>query len=717
MADDRGVTPRTRYRGAQPFGDDRVSRLTFFGRDAAVRTLTDQVLANRLVVVYARSGMGKSSLLNAGVAPRLREAGCQPLMLRVNDLRAGPVQAVRAGVRAEAQRQGVEYVEGHAGSLWSFFKTLEFWRGDTLLTPVLVLDQFEELFTLQAPDERDALLAELAPLVRGVAPPLPADAPAMSDAPPALHVVLSLREEFLGMLDDAADRIPQIMDHRFRLTPLGREDAVQAMQGPAAVADPALALAPFTLDPAFVDTVLERLGRQGTGRGRGRGQVEPFHLQLICQRVEETIGRRKASDGALRPFTMADFGGEPALAATLAQFYARAIEAVSDARMRAPARRLCEEYLISPEGRRLSLEALEIRKQLRLSEQALLELVDSRLLRTDRRSDSLYYELGHDALVEPILATRRTQAMLYGWVAKAAGGLGVVVSVTVVLLIAAAVAVAEEGQPDAETTVMIVLLSLGSAALGWASLQVLRSGARTHRRFQWRGRRPSDDEMAAQTAYVPWYRRAAGFALQSLGMLTLASCALVGVAGAVLATAILLGQGVLPEWASSFGDEHSGPFYAAYYANPVRESIWAVLQVVALVPVGLALRHWGRRLRGSSEAVPPHGDAVPAARRLAPWPRGGLRDALAAAWLALLPFAWWLFRHCGGAGRGSMPEVWPAALLPYDLSRTCAYVAEGTTDGGSHHLGVIVVAIGLTLASLLRLGSIARRARGWFGRS
>jgi len=716
MADDRSAPPRTRYRGAQPFGDDRVSRLTFFGRDAAAQTLTDQVLANRLVVVYAKSGMGKSSLLNAGVAPRLREAGCQPLMLRVNDLHAGPVQAVRAGVRAEAERQGVEYVDGHAGSLWTFFKTVEFWRGDTLLTPVLVLDQFEELFTLQSPAARDALLAELAPLVRGVAPPLPADAPAMSDAAPALHVVLSLREEFLGMLDDAADRIPQIMDHRFRLTPLGRDDAVQAMQGPAAVADPALALAPFTLDPPFVDAVLAHLGRQG-GPAGGRGQVEPFHLQLICQRVEETMARRAAAVAERRPFTMADFGGEPALAATLAQFYNRAIEAVSEPRMRAPARRLCEEYLISPEGRRLSLEALEIRKQLRLSERALQELVDSRLLRTDRRSDNLYYELGHDALVEPILATRRTQAMLYGWVAKGAGGLGVAVAVTFVVLVIAALATAEAEKVDGETLAGVLLLVVGSAGLGWASLQVLRSGSRTHRRFQWRGRRPSDDEMAAQTRFVPWPRRAAGWTLQSLGVSVLGFCAIVGVAGAVLAAAVLQGRGVLPGWASVFDDGHSGPYYAAFYANPVRESVWALLQVVALLPIGLALRRWGRRLRGLEVEAAPAGDEGRGPLLRAVWRHDGARDALAAAWLALLPMVGLLFRHCGGAGAGRLPEAWPAMLRPYDLARTCEYVAAGAADGGSHHFGVIVVLIGLTLASLLRLGSIVRRVRGWFGRA
>jgi putative ribosome biogenesis GTPase RsgA len=56
----------TRYPGARLFSDDALSRKIFFGREREATALTDQILANRMVVVYARSGLGKSSLLNAG---------------------------------------------------------------------------------------------------------------------------------------------------------------------------------------------------------------------------------------------------------------------------------------------------------------------------------------------------------------------------------------------------------------------------------------------------------------------------------------------------------------------------------------------------------------------------------------------------------------------------------------------------------------------------
>ena len=161
----------TRYPGAQPFSDDDFSRKVFFGREQASITLTDQVLANRMVVVYAKSGLGKTSLLNAGVARRLRDEGYLPLIVRVNDVQQGPLVSVLEGIRAEAERQQVEYVPGMPDSLWTFFKTAEFWRGDLLLTPVLILDQFEELFTLQSEQHRTSFLTDLSYLVRGVRPP------------------------------------------------------------------------------------------------------------------------------------------------------------------------------------------------------------------------------------------------------------------------------------------------------------------------------------------------------------------------------------------------------------------------------------------------------------------------------------------------------------------------------------------------------------------
>src|SRR5215831_14105897 len=78
---------------------------------------------------------------------------------------ARPRASVLQGISAAAERQGTEYIAGDPSSLWSFFKTAEFWHGDILVKPVLILDQFEELFTLQSPEARMNFLSELGYLV------------------------------------------------------------------------------------------------------------------------------------------------------------------------------------------------------------------------------------------------------------------------------------------------------------------------------------------------------------------------------------------------------------------------------------------------------------------------------------------------------------------------------------------------------------------------
>ena len=96
---------------------------------------------------------------------------------------------------------------------------------------------------------------------------------------------------------------------------------------------------------------------------------------------------------------------------------------MSDRRSRRASSRLCEEYLISPEGRRLSLEENELHRQLGLSSETLGELVASRLLRSESRSESTYYELSHDALVEPILESRSNAAQIMGFLGIGSGAL------------------------------------------------------------------------------------------------------------------------------------------------------------------------------------------------------------------------------------------------------------------------------------------------------
>ena len=403
-----------RYRGTAPFQYSQVDRRTFFGRDRETRSLLSLVLAERLVVVFGKSGMGKSSLINAGLTDPLLERGFLPMTIRFTDHGRDLVGELLDGVRAAARAADVEIVGADQSDLWSFFKTAEFWsRGDDLLQPVLVLDQFEELFTFHGPEPRRQFIAQLAELVRGRSasgrssePALPG-APALDASPAKIKIVLSLREDYLADLEELAHDIPGILQHRFRVGPLMAEHARDAIVKPAALDQAEFETPPFVYTEGALQRILAFLARRRQGDQTVSGdEVEPAQLQLVCQYVEELVRTRLARGSGAIQISETDLGGESQLQRVLENFYDRTLVSIDSPRQRRRIRRLCEQRLISSAGRRLTEAEEEIERQHGVSKETLRRLVDTRLLRPEPRLGGVFYELSHDTLVEPI---RRSQ--------------------------------------------------------------------------------------------------------------------------------------------------------------------------------------------------------------------------------------------------------------------------------------------------------------------
>lgn len=400
---------RTRYPGAHPFSDDELSSKLFFGREAEITSLTHQIIANRLVVLFARSGLGKTSLINAGIAGKLRAKGFLPLTVRLNDVERGPLGSIYRGIESYCAEHGVEYVQGPQDSLWRFFTTAQFWSKDLLMTPVLILDQFEELFTLQSEENANAFLDEFSFLVRGIPPSTSENEQALADSPPPIRILISIREDFLADLEQISDRIPEILDKRFRLLPLKRESAADALESPAKLENASLATLSFGISEDTKEAILDMLDRRHSPSSlKSAGSIEPFQLQLICQRIEEVARLAQNREQVQRVVvSLADIGGKKKLSKVLEQFYKTRIRSVPSWFQRKKVRRLCSEFLISPSGRRLRLEESEVLRLTGVKASSLQVLVDQRLLRRENTADGCYYELSHDSLVAPVLDSTR----------------------------------------------------------------------------------------------------------------------------------------------------------------------------------------------------------------------------------------------------------------------------------------------------------------------
>ncbi|HEY1803974.1 MAG TPA: YCF48-related protein [Terracidiphilus sp.] len=695
-----------RYPGAQPFRDDEFSRRTFFGREPASVALTDQILANRLVIVYAKSGLGKTSLLNAGVAPRLREANSLPLFVRVNDIKNGPLHSVFEGVRAEAERQQVEYNPGDTNSLWSFFKTVEFWRNDLLLTPVLILDQFEELFTLQSHEAREGFLSELGYLVRGIAPPSqPKSESASSEGPPTIRVVLSLREDFLGLLEEASDHIPEILDHRYRLAPLTYEMASKAITGPAAIEARDASTRAFRLEPDVVTSVLAYLTKSTVAaRGSAGGNVEPFHLQLICQRIESIAAfKQKLSSGEV-VVDFKDLGGDAALAETLENFYTDAIRSLPVRYLRGAVRVLCEQYLISPEGRRLSVEERELLRQLKLPRETLSQLVERRLLRTDRRSDSTYYELSHDALVQPVLASRRVQALVVSWAAVLAGSIVCVAAAAFILLCLFTVFAGTSN--TSSTYVVLPLFAVLSLFVGAGGLAWFRSGLQRLRRY----RRHTASEFAeALPTLQPLKVRMLGWALLLLGASVIGVWGLIGLFGLVKYGTPIVTSGAVPKWLTWMAaDVTSG--WVIVHDHPWFEMTWWVVEHTIIILFGSLILRLGMR------AMWPHKFRVRRAAAALPGIAYFSRSALAFAKgicgsIALVGAAigFYILRSCATVWHGNAPSWLTGTFVSYRFTDSCQAFST-KPDWGAISFAVFFVSLLILSIAWLRSAVLNLRA-------
>jgi PKD repeat protein len=430
--DSSDVETKSRYPGAPPFDDSTIDRLLFRGRRDDARKALHSILGDDLFVLYAPSGIGKTSLLKASVLDQLRAREMWPVLVRLDARSQRAVSLVRSALRQEERWTGVEVLglDEPAATLPELMANVEIWERDILQLPVLVFDQFEELFTLWSASQRSAFIEEFAGCIRPGAVRR-SSSPPTSTTRRLQKIVVVIREDFLGHLEVFSADVPMILANRQRLEPLTREQARRAIEGPAELTDDEvragfaddvkrpwskdsgpveLRSPPFRYEPDALGLMIDFLcSKDEGGETRLTDHVEPFQLQIVCQHVErEIVPSRAAADGEI-VVTESNLGGHEGLSAILRDYYRRQIEAL-DPDDRDDARRLCERGLISKSERRLSLEVGEIESSFGVGPELLQELVELRLIRSDQRVGSTYYELAHDTLVAPVLVDRRERA-------------------------------------------------------------------------------------------------------------------------------------------------------------------------------------------------------------------------------------------------------------------------------------------------------------------
>lgn len=399
------MSNRYRYPGAKPFQTDQQD--IYFGRSKDAETLFQLTALERLVVLYSKSGLGKSSLINAGLIPRIRqERQTLPITVRFG-AQMSEVSNAPATTTAERIAAGktfhalLEKLVPGDRSLWAYAKSRQLQDAD-FGNFILIFDQFEELFTYSTEAVLD-FKKQLGELIYTHIPQRYRDAieqriGELSDEElEALHrplngqVLLAIRSDRLHLLDRISDYLPTILSHCYELDAMDMEQATRAIERPAGAAGD-FASPPFRYEPAALAAILDFLTEKGAEK------IESFQLQILCQSVEQNVMRQQLQSVGVQHL------GD--LEAIYENYYDDQIGNIKDPKEQLAARLLIEDELIfEAEERRLSLYEGIITQ--RINAETLRQLVDHHLLRAEPSAQGGYtYELSHDTLVAPVLKSK-----------------------------------------------------------------------------------------------------------------------------------------------------------------------------------------------------------------------------------------------------------------------------------------------------------------------
>ena len=370
---------------------DEDSSNYFFGRAAETEELLRLIRRKTLTLLYGQSGLGKTSLLNAGAIPQLRREGYLPIPVRV-DHNAGtpsPLQQVKDALSQALSSAGVPVRPiGPDESLWEYLhaKDLVFREKNGCL--VFIFDQFEEVFTLGRQSETaerlaDEFILELSQLVINLRPETLARK--FEAAPEEVRrydfdrqpckVVLSLREDYLPEIDGLKSRFPSLDENKFRLLPMNAEQALEVIRRPA----------PDLVDEAMALEIV-RFVAAGDPAEHTADFVEPVLLSVVLTELNQR--RQQAKKTRITLDLLPDSREQ-----ILDTFYEKALSGLPP-----NARRLVEDGLLTCTGKRNTLAWEDAVGRYGVDDRTINALIARHLVRRDERASGTRLELVHDRL-------------------------------------------------------------------------------------------------------------------------------------------------------------------------------------------------------------------------------------------------------------------------------------------------------------------------------
>lgn len=386
-----------------------------YGRSEEIQSLFQYIINNTQTVLFGKSGIGKSSIVNAGIFPVARQAGLYPVSIRFeHDISADYASQVRAAFNNSGLdiTEIVPAINRQTESLWEFFHRHTFSCNGRMVRPLIVFDQFEEIFTLQKNEAvKKQFFSQLADLINEVMPQYISDWQesqlnqsqtgsgdytevftldfgnsdiAEYHRTSDFSLVFIIREDFLSYLERYTAYIPSMKSNRYGLQMINEEQAREIIMNPV----------PGLIDESVAKLIICKLTESKEVDfefdGTPEMEVDSAVLSLFLSRL---FLKKPASEQKISAELVNQYSED-----IIKDFYEEATSRIEVSKIR-----YLEDVLVNKEGRRENISRYNARNIGKLSDNDLKILIyEEKILRQFSYGGDLRLEFIHDILCSVI---------------------------------------------------------------------------------------------------------------------------------------------------------------------------------------------------------------------------------------------------------------------------------------------------------------------------
>jgi hypothetical protein len=400
------------YIGPRPFDRNDKDEKRFFGRDDETDEIVSLIYANKLTLIYAQSGAGKTSILNAKISPRLEEDyGFQVLpSARIGNISTSEnypsskiainssnikntymFNVIQSLLKKDVDPQSLLDKQQLTDFLKYYYPpTIVDQEPGEEKNQVLIFDQLEELFTFYPNDkwreqQKDFFQQVTKALKNNI----------------FLRIVFVIREDYLAQLDPYKDFLPQGLRPHFRLEQLRRHSALLAIKGP-------LNYVPTTFFQNYkgdidkdLKNIINDLMKITIEYSLDKFKevenefIDPIELQVVFKQWWETITNSNQTNN------IQNKSNKQRINNSLEQFYEDVINKViqqthiSETKIRT----WCEEKLITSYETRSIINRSQEFKGIDTN---VIDILENECFLQDVLNRKTWYELSHDRLIKAI---------------------------------------------------------------------------------------------------------------------------------------------------------------------------------------------------------------------------------------------------------------------------------------------------------------------------